>query len=228
MTRMRTEFASLSFVGRGLTAFVRAGMLAVLLIAACKKPVIEAPPPEAIPESPAAPPTPATPSPSPATPPPRTVEATPAPNYLAPAGVFFLLTQVSVETPSGITGLRPGTQLQQTGPGEFTAQDGHKLILRPDQVTNDLRIAQQIAGADAAAQNALRRMSAPRPAPAAPAPAIATPLAPAPPANASRPAAPAPRLGGAIGLGAAHSRVKDGYVWEKDRQGVWIRVRPVQ
>ncbi len=203
-------------------------MLACLLLAACKKPIAEAPPPEILPESPAATPAPATPSPAPVVQPPRTVGATPAPNYLAPSGVFFLLAQVSIETPSGITGLRPGTQLQQTSPGEFTAPDGHKLTLRPDQVTNDLRIAQQIAGADAAAQNALRRMSAPRPVPAAPAPTASAQPAPSTPANVSRPAAPTSNLGGGGGLGSTHTRVKDGSVWQKDREGNWVRVRPVR
>jgi hypothetical protein len=200
----------------------RALLLAPLIFAGCRKPIAEAPVPEPIPEPPAATPVPATPMP--ATPQPRMVEATPAPNYLAPPGVFFLLTKISVETASGITGLRPGTQVQQTGPGEYTAPDGHKLTLRPDQVTNDLRIAQHLAGADAAAQAAVRQMTAPRPA-AAPVSGPATPVPGAAPTTAS-PSRPAAAPASSSALGAAHTRIKDGYLWQKDSQGIWVRVRP--
>lgn len=206
-------------------ALGRACLAALLLIAGCRKPIVETPPPEPIAESPIATPPPSTPAP--ATPQPRVAEATPAPSYLAPAGVFFLVAPVSVETASGITGLRPGTRLQQTASNEYTSAEGQKLTLRPDQVTNDLRIAQQVAGADVAAQQALRQFHAPRPAPAAPASATPPP-APAAAISASKPATPATTLSGSGTLGASHSRIKDGYVWEKDRNGIWVRLRPVR
>jgi hypothetical protein len=203
-----------------LHALAWALLLAPLLFSSCRKPIAEAPVTEPAPEAAVATPTPATPMP-------KVVEATPAPNYLAPTGVFFLVTQVSVETPSGITGLRPGTQVQQTGPNEFLGPEGHKLTLRPDQVTNDLRIAQQIAGADAATQAALRRMSAPPP-PKAPTTAPAASTQSAAPAAASppQPSVPTSSLGGSSALGASHTRVKDGFVWQKNSEGVWIKVRP--
>jgi hypothetical protein len=201
-------------------------LLAVLVCAGCKKPVAEAPPPEPPPEVPAAPPAPASATHVPATPAPRVVEATPAPNYFATPGVFFLIGKASIETDSGITGLPPGTQLQQTGPNEYTTLDGHKLTLRPDQVTNDLRIAQHLAGADAAAQRAVRQMQAPRRSAPPPTTVAATP-APAPPASRPPTAPPTTSLGSGS-LGASHSRVKDGYLWQKDSNGTWIRVRPVR
>lgn len=228
VTAMKLACDVRSWVFQGLPVLGRAGLAAFFLVTACRKPVVEAPPAAPIPEPPAATPPPATPAPP--APKPRVVEATPAPNFLAPPGVFFLLAQTSIETASGITGVRPGTQLQQTGPNEYTASEGHKLTLRPDQVTNDLRIAQQVAGADVAAQNALRQLHARRTAPAAPvaAPAATPAQAPATTASAPKPATPASMLSGSGALGASHSRIKDGYVWEKDRNGIWVRLRPVR
>ncbi len=201
-------------------------VLGALLLVGCKKPIADAPP-EAPPEISTATPTPTTPTPAPPTPEPRVAAATPAPNYTAPLGVYFLVAKASVETGDGITGLLPGTQLQQTGPMEYLAPGGHKLTLRPDQVTNDLRIARHMAGADTAAQNALRKMQAARPHPTA-ATASATPT-PAPRTSAAPPAPrPTASIGGSGALGASHSRVKDGFIWEKDRNGVWQRIRPVR
>src|SRR4051794_14469134 len=101
----------------------------------CKKKVAEEPPPE---ETPAATPRPAaTPGPKPvamATPPPP--PATPAPE-LAPPGVFYLITAVSVETSDGILGLKPGQLLREVRPGVYRA-DTNDVTLRPEQVTNDL------------------------------------------------------------------------------------------
>lgn len=134
--------------------------------------------------------------------------------------------KVSIETDSGITGLRPGTVVQQRSPTEYTTPEGQKLTLRPDQVTNDLRIARQVAGADAAAQATLARISAPRPPNRTTAAATPTPLpsASAPP--------PAPRATSGVrasgALGASHSRIKDGWVWEKGQEGIWYKVRPAR
>jgi hypothetical protein len=208
-----------------LRALGNALLLAGLVVAGCRKPIAEAPAVEepAVAEAPLATPTPATPSP--ATPAPRLVEATPAPNYLAPPGVFFLVAKASIETAAGITGWNPGTQVQQTGPNEYTTAEGHKLTLRPDQVTNDLRIAQHLAGADAAAQRAVRQMHAPRPV----APVAAAPVSPVPAPAASRPPTTPPAANvGSGALGASHTRAKDGYLWQKDSNGLWIRVRPLR
>lgn len=132
------------------------GFATALALAACdKKPIAEAPPPT-IPA--ATPPTVVPSTPPPATPEPVAV-TTPAPNYFAPDGVYFLLEPTSVETPEGVSGLKPGTRLQRIGSGKYSTS-GHEIALRDDQVTNDLRIAQRIAGADAAAQAALRRAMA--------------------------------------------------------------------
>ena len=103
-------------------------------------PPVSAPPPLAV---------------SSATPPP----ATPQPNYLAPDGVFFLIVATSVETKDGIAGLPPGTRAVKQPDGRYLA-GGHLVELRPDQVTNDLRIASRIAGADQAAQAQIRQASA--------------------------------------------------------------------
>ncbi|HEX8309780.1 MAG TPA: hypothetical protein VF614_00585 [Chthoniobacteraceae bacterium] len=82
--------------------------------------------------------------------------AAPDPKQFAPAGVFFLVTAASVETDSGIVGLKPGQRLQQTAPGQYTA-DGNQLTLRDDQVTNDLRVAARASGMNAASEAALRQ-----------------------------------------------------------------------
>jgi len=77
-------------------------------------------------------------------------------HQFAPPGVFFLLSPVSVTTDDGITGLRPGTRLIQRADGRFTAE-GLTLELRSDQITRDLQVAARIAGADQAAQAAIRQ-----------------------------------------------------------------------
>ncbi|MEQ1859411.1 MAG: hypothetical protein ABMA13_05705 [Chthoniobacteraceae bacterium] len=136
---------------------------------------------------------------------------TPAPKRLAAAGTYFLLVKKSVGTADGIIGFKPGTQVMQQGDGSF-AVEGHKLRLLPGEITNDLDIAAGIADADAQRQAALRQTPAP----------VATP-APAP----SQPVAgPTLRPGGAAGPGEAITR--DGWVWEKDRSGMWRRAKPVR
>ncbi|MEA3211089.1 MAG: hypothetical protein QOE70_4146 [Chthoniobacter sp.] len=124
-------------------------LLNLSLLSACKKPVAEAPPPP--PPEPVAAITPA-----PAPPPPVTAAATPAPDYLAPPGVFFLTQKASIETPDGIVGLKAGHLVRLVGVDTYEAE-GYQLQLRSDQVSNDLRVAQQLAGADAVAQAALRQ-----------------------------------------------------------------------
>ncbi|HSI15190.1 MAG TPA: hypothetical protein VK961_24290 [Chthoniobacter sp.] len=114
----------------------------------------EEPPSE---EAPAATPQPATtPEPKPVamatpTPPP----ATPAPE-LAPPGVFYLITAVSVETSDGILGLKPGQPLREVRPGVYRA-DANEVTLRADQVTNDLAIARRFAAQDQVNQAAIQQ-----------------------------------------------------------------------
>lgn len=155
------------------------------LLASCKKPVAEEAPPPAAPEPASAPA--ATPVAAPVT----AATATPAPDPIAPPGVYFLVQKASIETADGIVGLKPGQLVRKVAPGTYECESG-QLQLADSQVTNNLRVASQVANADAAAQAALRRMMLARES-ATP----ATPAAPATPATApaaivSRaPAAPA-------------------------------------
>lgn len=82
------------------------------------------------------------------------------PNYFAPEGVFFLTVKKSAETADGISGLRPGTRLQKQDDGSYKTEQGLTLQAEPHQVTNDLRIAQQMLAVDAAGAAALRRQMA--------------------------------------------------------------------
>lgn len=90
-----------------------------------------------------------------ATPPP----ATPEPNYLAPDGVFFVTAATSVMTDDGITGLRPGTRAIKQPDGRYLAE-GHLIELRPDQITNDLRVAARVTGVDQSVQAKIKQASA--------------------------------------------------------------------
>ncbi|MGB8169492.1 MAG: hypothetical protein WCF18_18475, partial [Chthoniobacteraceae bacterium] len=87
---------------------------------------------------------------------------TPSPDPLAPPGIFFLLQKASITTDDGIIGLKPGQGLRQVSPGNYEV-NGQTIQLRDDQVTNNLRIAQQLAAADASAQAALRQAMQPKP-----------------------------------------------------------------
>lgn len=196
------------------------------LVAACWKPIAKQERTE-VPEEPAATPAPAsTPLPASPTPAPVVQTATPEPNYFAPPGVFFLVRQASIETPGGITGLRPGTRLQQTGPNEYTDREGHQLTLPANQVTNDLRIAHQVVGADAAAQNAIRQMYSPRPS-SSPRTAPSTPT-PRPTESGTASKKPTTLLGETNTLGQAQTRIQGGFHWERDANGNWRRGRPVK
>lgn len=196
------------------------------LVAACWKPGTKQERTET-PEEPAATPAPVS-TPLPATPAPAPVvqAATPEPNHFAPPGVFFVVRQASIETQSGIIGLRPGTRLQQTGPGEYTDREGHKLTLPANQVTNDLRIANQVVGADAAAQDAIRQMYGPRRS-TSQGPTLSTP-SPRPIDGGAAVKKPTTLLGETSTLGPAQTRVQGGYYWERDANGNWRRGRPVK
>ncbi|MDR3406454.1 MAG: hypothetical protein P4L99_28475 [Chthoniobacter sp.] len=125
------------------------GTLTVILASACgKAPQTSDAPSSPEPERHVA----TTPAPTAAAPAPV---ATPEPNHLAPEGVFFLTEKVNVEKKDGIIGYPAGTKVVRMG-GGFVTPDGEKIAPRPDQMTNDLRIAQQAAGNDAAAQAAVK------------------------------------------------------------------------
>lgn len=123
--------------------------LTLLALAACEKKltVSTAPAPTPEPIAPATPAPTATPAPVP-----KIAEATPAPatpapaSHLAPEGVFFLTVAKSIMTDDGIIGLPPGTKVLRQAEGAYLAGE-HKLTLRADEVTNDLRMAQQLAQA---------------------------------------------------------------------------------
>lgn len=197
-----------------------------MTFAACNKPVadIEVVEPVIV----KATPPPATPAATPVV-----VVATPEPRYFAPPGVYFLMSAASVETPEGIVGLKPGTRLQKVAPGKFTA-NGHALDLRESQVTNDLRVAQQVAGADHAAQVALRQaMNAAAAAQTVQATPAATPAST--PSNVvatgqpSKPAVTRPSgLGSSLGSSGAlgRTRSQDGWIWQMDANGNWQPLRP--
>jgi hypothetical protein len=141
---------------------------------------------------------------------PAVAVATPVPDPLAPAGVYFLIAPASVTTDDGIIGLKPGTRLAAKAPGEYTDAAGHLLHLRPDQVTNNLRIATMAAEADANAQAVLRQAIASAATPVPASPAVATP---APISRASSPqtgnssAAPASTPAGAANSPFAATRL---------------------
>jgi hypothetical protein len=126
----------------------------------CKKKEVTEEAPEEQPAAATPAPKSATPAPQPvvvATPPPAPA-ATPAPE-LAPPGVFYLVTSVSVETSDGILGLKPGQLLREVRPGVYRA-DNNEVTLRPDQVTNDLVIARSVARQDQLNQAAIQQRSA--------------------------------------------------------------------
>jgi hypothetical protein len=161
----------------------------IVAFSGCKKHVAEEPPPEeAPPTATRAPATKeATPAPKPvvvATTPPA---ATPAPE-LAPPGVFYLITAVSVETSDGIVGLKPGQLLREVRPGVYRA-DNNEVTLRPEQITNDLKVARDLAAQEKRTQAAIQQRMAPQSAPPAaavktnPGPGTAPTAVTAPPPN---------------------------------------------
>ncbi len=185
--------------------FLAAGLLA---LTGCQKNTDQNAAPEATP-----PPAPeATPAPVVATPKPVAV-ATPAPNYFAPEGVFYLTAKVSLETSDGITGYPPGTMVTKAADGRYKLADGQFAALEANQITNDLRIARQLMGADRAAQAALSQAGNRTAADIAAAQtqsaiAAAAAATPAPP-PVSRGGAPAPAGPlNSSGLGATHGYTK--------------------
>ena len=182
-------------------------------------------------EAPSAPSVTATPAPV------KTVAvATPAPPRLAPDGMFFLLVKKSVETTDGIIGLAPGTQVLKQADGKFTA-DGHPLELQPHEITNDLDIAGRVAGVDARAQAAIRQTLQAHGSPGKPVPGTMPASTPSTPATASNPPPTRPvpatqQVGTGVesstAIGTAHSKVQNGWLYEKDTAGNWVKVRQVR
>lgn len=171
---------------------------------------------------------------------------TPAPQRLAPTGTFFLLVKKSAVTSDGIIGFKPGTTLKQEADGSFTAE-GHKLNLRPNEITNDLDLAARYASADAQRQAVIRQTTATATATPAPTTALGTSSSLSKPStsgstNPTSPTAPitsgfgivAPTrttgsgLEGSSSLGSNHTMTKDGWVWEKNGNGDWRRVKPLR
>lgn len=199
-----------------------ATLACAVTLAACQKPVAQAP---------------LEPEPEPlATPAPVAVVATPVPDPLAPPGRFYLLQPVSITTQDGIIGLKPGRVLQQTGPGSY-AVDGHTVQLRGDQVTNNLRIAGHYARADAAAQVAIRQnlqqSAAQQAAAAAEAQAFekraaadgAARQAPKTEKIASGVNRQASGLESSSSLGTSHTKTQGGWLMQKAPDGSWVPVR---
>ena len=89
---------------------------------------------------------------------PPTPAATP-PSPFAPDGVFFLTHKVSRETDSGIISAPPGARVEKQANGTFKTANGDLFKLKPSDITNDTRIAAQLAGHDARIQAAARSAS---------------------------------------------------------------------
>lgn len=218
-----------------------------LLVVGCQKPPATAPVADVTPTPPPTTPIPAPPQPivKAATPEPETPEpAPPAAPVLAPPGVFFLTSRISVSTDDGFVGLPPGTRVVKQADGRYLA-DGHTLEIPADQLTNDLGVAAQItagekaaraqiAAANAAAQAAAQAAQATRQAPP-PQPDAGQPnnvYGQQPPAGyrAATPSQPAyvpgvsasqSSLHSSTSLGAAHSKTSDGILWQKSPDGRW-------
>jgi hypothetical protein len=140
-----------------------------------------------------------------------------------------------VETDAGIIGLSPGTRVTRQNDGKFLAA-GSVVELQPHEITNDLDLATRAAGADARAQAAIRQTLAARAAASASgnnAPGSQTPSTSSPASSSessppSSSAQPASSLSGSAPLGSAHSMTKDGWLWQKNSEGRWEKVRPLR
>lgn len=128
-------------------------LLIALAVPGCEKPVVV---PSTTGDAPAATPSPmpvsvaeaATPTPAPpapATPAPVPAASAPEDDHLAPPGVFFLRSRLSVTTDDGIVGVLPGARAELQSDGRYLV-NGRTLAISPEYLTNDMRIAGQ-AGA---------------------------------------------------------------------------------
>jgi hypothetical protein len=155
------------------------------------------------------------------------------PRRLAPDGEYYLTTSVSISTDDGIFALRPGTKALKQPDGKFLS-DGHTVELRPDQITNDLRVAAQAMGADRAAQAGIQRSLQARAA-AERAVQQRSTATPKPAAVQSTAATPYYRPGVTTGssalqsstaLGAGHTRTGEGHLWQKSADGKeWVPIK---
>lgn len=62
----------------------------------------------------------------------------PPPKRLAPEGVYYLIISKSIETDSGITSYRVGTQVSKVSENEVRTTDGVNLPAKPEETSNDL------------------------------------------------------------------------------------------
>lgn len=79
--------------------------------------------------------------------------STPAPvvKHLAPEGIYFLLSRVSIPTDVGISGINVGTRvrfLKNTGPNWLVTDEQTTFEVPPDQLTNDMDVANAAYMAD--------------------------------------------------------------------------------
>jgi len=126
-------------------ALIPPALLAVICVS-CNKETAEVPIPAPAPPIP----TPLRTTPAPATPAPI-VAATPLPHHYAPVGTFYVIQYFSIETDSGITGIKPGTKVKQISDlGEsIKATDGQaEFTVKKEYVTNDLEVASEVARID--------------------------------------------------------------------------------
>lgn len=157
----------------------------------------------------------------------KIAEATPPPRRFAPDGIFHLIAAKSIATDSGIVGLRPGTQVVRQPDGKYVA-DGHVIELQPAEMTNDLDLAAHYAGSDARAQAAIRERLAMRPPPPAPS---ASQKSGSDSGSRRPPARRATQSSGArsaSALGSSHTMTKNGWLYQKDKEGNWYKVKPLR
>jgi len=79
--------------------------------------------------------------------------------HLAPEGVYFLLTRVSITNENGVIGINPGTKVTMLKPSEHLLQvtDGeNKFDVYSTQLTNDIDIANNLTQKDCASQSSLK------------------------------------------------------------------------
>lgn len=213
--------------------------VAALTFANCHKPVAED---DNRPPILKAPPPPAKPVPvARATPVPI---ATPQPRELAPDGVFYLRVKKSITTNDGITAFPAGTLVRRTFGGEYLTLDGQVLKLDAREMTNDLAEARQIAGYTTSARAAQARAIATASAtPASTASAPSTARANPQHATGANPdpagSAPGRRyvpgvirqasgMESSTSLGGNHTPTKDGWLWQRNAAGDWVRVKQLR
>ena len=99
----------------------------------------------------------ATPIPGGGSVPPKVVAAE---KHLAPKGVYFLLTYISVTTDSGVTGIPPGSKVTLVSSGPPIRVINGQIVFEvlPAQITNDLDLANQIKDLDRAAQSRINQV----------------------------------------------------------------------